>query len=297
MTYSIIQKSQLEGALRLDAEYYQPEYLNLISKLKSQKSKVFFGELIEKITHPKEIKREYSGRGYIFLLAQNIRPGFLDFSEKRYFPEEVAKTIPQNLLKKGDILFVRTGAVGDVAVYFGKPEKVLASAHVLIARPNFKVSPYYLMIFFNTKVGRNLIIRGTYGALQPEITPNYLKRILVPIFNKKFEKEIEQMVFNSNELLKQSENFYSKAENLLLEELGLKDFKPKEELFYIVNLFKVKSAHRADAEYFQPKYEEVIRKLTKKAEVKPFLNFILKFQKGIEVGSENYQEEGKPFIR
>src|SRR3989344_3601797 len=27
ITYSIIQKSQLEGALRLDAEYYQPEYL------------------------------------------------------------------------------------------------------------------------------------------------------------------------------------------------------------------------------------------------------------------------------
>ena len=26
-TYSIIKKSQLEGAKRLDAEYYQPEYL------------------------------------------------------------------------------------------------------------------------------------------------------------------------------------------------------------------------------------------------------------------------------
>jgi len=27
IAYSIIQKSQLEGGLRLDAEYYQPEYL------------------------------------------------------------------------------------------------------------------------------------------------------------------------------------------------------------------------------------------------------------------------------
>ena len=37
--YSIIKKSQLEGALRLDAEYYQPEYLELSSKLKGQESK------------------------------------------------------------------------------------------------------------------------------------------------------------------------------------------------------------------------------------------------------------------
>jgi len=37
---SIIRKSQLEGTLRLDAEYYQPEYLNLISKIRSQKSEI-----------------------------------------------------------------------------------------------------------------------------------------------------------------------------------------------------------------------------------------------------------------
>ena len=33
MTYSIIKKSQLEGALRLDAEYYQPEFLELEKKI------------------------------------------------------------------------------------------------------------------------------------------------------------------------------------------------------------------------------------------------------------------------
>ena len=33
MVYSIIQKSQLEGAQRLDAEYYQPEYLEFSKRL------------------------------------------------------------------------------------------------------------------------------------------------------------------------------------------------------------------------------------------------------------------------
>lgn len=33
ITYSIIQKSQLEGGLRLDAEYYQPEYLEITKSI------------------------------------------------------------------------------------------------------------------------------------------------------------------------------------------------------------------------------------------------------------------------
>ena len=54
-----------------------------------------------------------------------------------------------------------------------------------------------------------------------------------------------------------SNSLYSQAENLLLEELGLKNYKPIEELSYIVKLSDIKSAHRADADYFQPKYEKI----------------------------------------
>ena len=48
MQYSIIQKSQLEGALRLDAEYYQPEYLILNSRLRTQGSKLL-GNLADNV--------------------------------------------------------------------------------------------------------------------------------------------------------------------------------------------------------------------------------------------------------
>ncbi|MEK6897659.1 MAG: hypothetical protein AABW93_03960, partial [Nanoarchaeota archaeon] len=37
--HSIIKKSQLEGALRLDAEYYQPEYLELEKKFTKLETK------------------------------------------------------------------------------------------------------------------------------------------------------------------------------------------------------------------------------------------------------------------
>jgi len=40
MTFSIIQKSQLEGADRIDAEYYQPEYLLISELLRRQKTQI-----------------------------------------------------------------------------------------------------------------------------------------------------------------------------------------------------------------------------------------------------------------
>jgi restriction endonuclease S subunit len=198
----------------------------------------------------------------------------LELSEKKFISEEIAKLMPKNLLEKGDILFIRTGAVGDSTVYTGEPPKVIASAHILIAKPNFRVGPYYLAVFFNTSFGKNLIIRGTYGALQPEIAPNYIKNLPVPIFSRDLIIKIEKLFLKSQDLLQESQNLYSQAESLLLEELGLKDFKPKYEKTYTDKLSDAFSAHRIDAEYFQPAYEEVIKLLMKKVKVEKLKNVV-----------------------
>ena len=287
--FSIVKLSELEGAKRLDAEYYRPEYLKVKQKLLQTKF-VYFRELVKEIIHPKEIKREYEEekQDYLFLLAQNVRPLMLDLSEKKFISEEIAKLMPKNLLEKGDILFIRTGAVGDSTVYTGEPPKVIASAHILIAKPNFRVSPYYLAVFFNTSFGKNLIIRGTYGALQPEIAPNYIKNLPVPIFSRDLIIKIEELFLKSQDLLKQSQNLYSQAETLLLEELGLKDFKPKYEKTYTAKLSDAFSAHRIDAEYFHPAYEEVVRK------IKDYPNGFSKLLKHVENIKPNFDPTKYP---
>ena len=287
--FNVIKLSELEGAKRLDAEYYKPEYLKVKQKLLKTKF-VYFKDLVKEIIHPKEIKREYEEekQDYLFLLAQNVRPLMLDLSEKNFISEEMAKLMPKNLLEKGDLLFIRTGAVGDSTVYTGEPPKVIASAHILIAKPNFRVSPYYLAVFFNTSFGKNLIIRGTYGALQPEIAPNYIKNLPVPIFSRDLIIKIEKLFLKSQDLLQESQNLYSQAESLLLEELGLKDFKPKYEKTYNAKLSDAFSAHRIDAEYFQPAYEEVVRK------IKEYPNGFSKLLKHVENIKPNFDPTKYP---
>ena len=296
--FSIMKLSELEGAKRLDAEYYKPEYLNVKQKLLQTKF-VYFRDLVKEIIHPKEIKREYEEekQDYLFLLAQNVKPLMLDLSEKKYISEEKAKQMPKNLLEKGDILFVRSGNVGDLTIYTGEPNKCIASADLLVAKIIFR-HPYYIGVFLNTFWGRKILLRGIYSGLQPHISPNYIKQIPIPIFSENFMTNIDNLFLKAQDLLKQSQNLYSQAENFLLEELGLKDFKPKYEKTYTAKLSDAFSAHRIDAEYFQPAYEEVIEKLRKNnIELQPLRKFILSIQKGIEPGSENYRDEGKPFIR
>ena len=52
------------------------------------------------------------------------------------------------------------------------------------------------------------------------------------------------------------------------------------------------------AEYFQPKYEEIMKRIEKYIqEVLIPLKIWLKWKKGFEVGSESYLEYGKKFVR
>ena len=56
----------------------------------------------------------------------------------------------------------------------------------------------------------------------------------------------------------ESKHVYSNAQNILLSELGLTDWQPKHQPTFVKNYSDTEQAGRIDADYFQPKYEEII---------------------------------------
>ncbi|HOW13141.1 MAG TPA: restriction endonuclease subunit S, partial [Candidatus Pacearchaeota archaeon] len=141
------------------------------------------------------------------------------------------------------------------------------------------------------------LFRKLSGQVQPKITTDDVKSILVFVPREKIQKSISELVQQAWREQENSKSLYSQAEDLLLEELGLKDFKPEEELSFIVNLSDVKSAHRADAEYFQPKYEKLIKQITKKYQTKQ-LKELAVVKRGSLIDPRFYNElEGTPYIR
>jgi restriction endonuclease S subunit len=298
ITYSIIKKSQLEGALRLDAEYYQPEYLEVLEKIKKLPHKKL-GDLCLKITDGSHQTPPYQESGMPFLMVKDVLEQQINFDQDiSFISEDFDKKLKHCKPGAGDILLTKVGSVGISAVVPDDAPSFNIFVSIAVIKNCGGIDKFFLSTFLNSKFGRIQAIRAAKGISQPDLHLEDIKEFLIPIFPKDQQKEISKLVIEAINLFKDSKSLYSQAEDLLLEELGLKNFKIEDDLFYIVNLSEIKSSHRADAEYFQPKYERLISRI--KYKIEKLNNLLLPkggIKKGIEIGSEQYQEEGKLFIR
>ena len=102
-----------------------------------------------------------------------------------------------------------------------------------------------------------LIIRGKYGSAQPHIAPPFLYQIPIPVWND-LPSMIEKTYLQSKDLTELSKTRYIEAQSLLLAGLGLANWQPKQQLTFVKNFSDTEDAERIDADYFQPKYDEIV---------------------------------------
>jgi len=298
---TVVSRSHLEDTLRLDAEYYQPAYLDMELRIMKTGSYVPWGRIGGKfITGPfgsEFIVENYVSEGsYRYVRGQDVKEFFLLDSDNVYIPEKDYERLNKYVLTEGDILISVVGTLGNAAVVDKAVPPAIFSCKSTLFRST-TINPFYLIAYLNCRFGRALLQRKVRGAVQTGLNIDDLRSLPVFTAESPLQDEIANLVLNAKESYDRSQSVYCQAENLLLEELGLKDFKPKYELSYIANLSEAFGVHRVDAEYFQPIYDKLFQQLATRVELKPLGNFLLDIKKGIEVGGEQYQEEGKPFIR
>lgn len=270
ITYSIIQKSQLEGANRLDAEYYQPEYLENAKRLGSF-STVKLGDIafITDGEHGSPIFDEESGIKYFS--AQHVKDGYIDPSGAENISKIIDEKNERSRLKTGDVLLSTVGTIGFAGLVTRDLLPANIDRHVArIALKEKNLDPEFLVAFLNSKYGRFQSIRQSTGNVQLNLFLSKIREFEVP---KNNDPRISKLIRKALGKREASKSLYSQAENLLLEKLGLKDFRPEDELCYIINSSDMESARRADAEFFQPKYEKLISKIKKHKSV-PLLKIV-----------------------
>ena len=302
IAYSIIQKSQLESAHRMDPQYYQPEYLELEEKIYVTGSYKRWKDIQGRfITGP--FGSEFKVNDYIpdaryrYIRGKDVKDFFLLCDDNVYIPRKDYERLEKYSLREGDILVSVVGTLGNAIIVDGSDIPAIFSCKSTAFRTDV-INPYYFIAYLNSRYGQKLLERSVRGAVQTGLNIDDLKLLPVYIPPQEEQKLIAAIVLRAKQEQDKSKLLYSKAENLLLEELGLKDFELEDELSYVVNLSDVKSAHRADAAYFQPKYRKIEEKLVKDFNAKKinYLDFIK-----VTTGqySEEYatQTDGKPYIR
>jgi len=292
-TFSVVRMSQLEGALRLDAEYYKLEYLSLLNHLKKVGCVP-----VKNIAFP--IKRKFRPQkgeyfDYIEISEVDLTTG--EFNTSKIIGEE-APDRAQWVVNKDDILVSMVRPIRNAVIIIRERKENLVCSSGFAILHSQDIQANYLFLYFKMPFIARLLDRHTTATEYPAVSWNDVLNIPIYSGSEEFQIGISSMVDKSFTLLKQSRSFYSQAENLLLEELGLKDFKPKNEKTYTANLSDAFSVHRIDAEYFQPAFKEVEEYIIKNYSAKPIkkLNFV-------EVTTGQYSEkyvdksEGMPYIR
>ena len=296
-TYSIIQKSQLEGAFRLDAEYYNPEFFGLKTILESSKTEKISGlsSFVKKGIFDLS-PENYRESGVPFVRVQNIRKGFLSEEGLVFIPEEVHQREKKTELESLDLVLSKVGTVGEISIIPSRFGKVNFSQNTVgVKIDKEKIYPGYLLIYLLSKFGQLQLKRAQMFQVQPKLELQDVRELEI-IRLGKAEKEIHDNVLEVERLQEESKSLYSQAEGVLLEELGLKDFEVDEDLYNIVNFSEIQSANRMDAEYFQPKYDKLISKL--KSQKSKKIEEIAVVRRGSLIDPMFYNEgAGIPYIR
>ncbi len=283
---------------RIDANTYKKEYLKCDILIKSKNP-----SSIESISTSVQNFGAYSlcnsinftETGIPFLMTENIRHNYINWNIQKYVDNESHKMLYKSHCNKGQVLVTMAGEyLGRVAVY---DKNEICSSNQAIAKITLtsKENPYIISTFLNSKYGQNQINRFKTITGQPNINMSLIKSLLIPFFTEKFQKEIENLILNSELKTSKSKELYQQSEDLLLSELGMKDWKPTEENVSVKTFANFANADRFDAEYFQPKYDELENKIKKHKFAK--LADIVNIKKSIEPGSKAYQDNGIPFIR
>ena len=281
---------------RLDGEYFQKGNLEKLRRIEH----VGFDYVSDFATITDGIHEsiEYCEESEINLIsAKSPKENFFDLSSNAHICEEQHLKNPRTALRVGDVVVSSVGTIGNCAVADESILPANSDRHVGIIRSKDSYLPHFISTFLISKYGRFQTLREATGNVQLNLFIYRIKRLKIVKLSLNFQSRIESLVKFAHQKLEQSEALYAEAENLLLDELGLQDWQPTEEKIAVKSFAEsFGSTGRLDAEYYQPKYDELMSIIYRcKYKHKPLSMLIEPIRNGADY--RNFTEDGTPYIR
>lgn len=259
MQTSVVNYKNLNFEFRIDAEYYRAEVLENISLL-DKKDNAALSDLASFVIGPfgstVTVDQYVSQSNFRYVRNKDVNDFQISDDEQAYIPEHVYNSLPQFHIKENDLLITVVGTLGKVAIATKKDTSSIFSCKSTIIRAK-KIDPYYLLTYLNSNIGQLFSLRGVRGAIQQGLNLSDLKEIKVFLPSESFQEDIRGIVSKAFGFTASASSLYAQAEQILLAKLGFVNWKPKHRLSFIKNFSNTQTSERIDAEYFQPKYEEI----------------------------------------
>lgn len=260
--WSEIPISSLVGALRLDAEFWQPKYLDRERYIRSG-DHTHLGALVT--TLKKGIfyilAREYADQGVPFYRSSNVGAILPNEDNIKFITERKHNEESKTALTTGDLMIVKTGKSGASVVF---NENCNVSQDIIAVKAiRQKINPYYLSVFLNTQYGKSEMDRWFQGQVQPHLSLKDARKVWVSLIPEDAQTEVERLVIASENARNHANCAYTQAQQLLESELRLDTLFFDKPVGYTARFSELELAHRTDAQHFQPRFTRLLEHLAK----------------------------------
>jgi hypothetical protein len=198
---------RIELILEDDDEHIRKYKTSTIERVKLHEvAEVFRGKSI--------LKKDIKPGKILVLNISNITDTGIDYSNMESIDEEERK-IKRYELIDGDIVLSCRGSAIKTGVYRKQKSIVIASANVIVIRPNNRVLSDYLKIFFESPVGIALIKSFQRGTTIVNINHTDIMEMEIPLLSIEEQKELAEKYAREVALYQET---VARAEKRYLEE-------------------------------------------------------------------------------
>lgn len=192
---------------RLDAEYYQKKYEEIIARVKSHKYDQL-GNLVDIKKSIEPGSDAYQEEGVPFIRISNLNK--MGLSEPDIHLDGVKyKDVVRP--RKDTILLSKDGSVG-IAYKVSEDMNAITSGAILhLSVKTDEVFPDYLTLVLNSKVVQMQAERDAGGSILQHWKPSEIEQVEIPIIDKQTQEKIALLVSDSFMLKKQSEQLLETA--------------------------------------------------------------------------------------
>lgn len=182
--------------------------------------------IVEGRITPKQHCYSHDDTDPVFLRAQNIEEGFLDFSDTKRLTQQAFQEEPKAILAVGDIVLTIDGALlGIAAVHRADEPACCISNHMVRFVCGQRVMPEFLSWFLNAPIGQRQIKRGISGSAIPGLRTDAIGRFIVSLPPLPVQRElVGEMVearASRKAKLAEADALLAGLDDFLLDQLGL----------------------------------------------------------------------------
>ena len=156
-----------------------------------------YAELITKGASPRWQGVEYSDKeeGTLFITSENVREGFIDYTKKKFLPNEINSILPRSVLKRNDVLInIVNASIGRAAIYESDDLANINQAVALIRLKPDVLNLQFLLAFLNSDEAISAYDYMKVGGDKSNLSLKNISDLQIPVAGMDLQNQFADFV-------------------------------------------------------------------------------------------------------